>query len=286
MNKRYLAIALTVIAFCSTLPASAQLKLPRVSQKSTISQVIGLTDITIVYSRPGVKGRAIWGALVPWDQVWRTGANEATMFTVTDDVRINGQKLPAGSYSLHTLPGRESWAVIFNKVADQWGSYEYDASKDALRVMVKPETAPLEEWLTFSFPEVSMNAATVNMRWEKIRIPFRIEVDTAAKVMAASRSAVASAKADDWKSGYTAANYAFEQKMTNTDEQMQWLNASLKVEENPYNLRLKAQMQAQAGHKAEAIATAEKALAIARKSEKKIDTTQLETMLSEWKKKK
>ncbi|HVT03323.1 MAG TPA: DUF2911 domain-containing protein [Thermoanaerobaculia bacterium] len=286
MNKRILATALTVIALCSALPALAELKLPRVSQRATVSQTIGLTEVTIVYSRPGVKGRTIWGALVPWDQVWRSGANEATMFTVSDDVLVNGQKLPAGSYSLHTIPGRESWTIILNKVADQWGSYSYDVAKDALRVTVKPEAAPFEEWLTYSFPDVSMSSANVNLRWEKVRVPFRIEVDTAAKATAASRAAVSSAKADDWKTPFSAARFAFEQEMSNTDEQMQWMTQSLKAEENPTNLGLKAQMLARAGKKKDAIATAEKAIAIAGKSEKKIDTTQLEKMLAEWKSKK
>jgi len=286
MNKRTLSIILTVIALCSTLPASAQLKLPRVSQKATVSQTIGLTDVTIVYSRPGVKGRTIWGGLVPWDQVWRSGANEATTFTVTDDILVNGQKLAAGSYSLHTIPGKENWTIIFNKVADQWGSYDYDATKDALRVSVKPETAPLEEWLSFSFPDVSMSSATVNLRWERTRVPFRIEVDTAGKAMSASRTAVSGAKADDWRTPYQAANFAFEEKMANTEEQTQWLNQSLKVVENPTNLGLKAKMQARAGNTAAAIATAEKAIAIAKKSDKKIDTTELERMLTEWKAKK
>src|SRR5205085_4953821 len=127
------------------------------------------TDVTITYSRPGVKGRVIWGELVPYDKVWRTGANEATTIAFSEDVKINGQALPAGTYSLHTIPGKDMWTIIFNKQAEQWGSFKYDQSKDALRVQVKPQDGPMQEWMMFSFPNVNANSATVELAWEKLR---------------------------------------------------------------------------------------------------------------------
>src|SRR5436189_249966 len=114
-------LAAALLAF----PVAAQLKLPAVSQHASVTQTVGLTDITITYSRPGVKGRTIFGGLVPYGQVWRTGANLATQFAVSTDVMVEGQKLPAGTYSLHTIPGRDLWTIIFNKDAGQWGSFSY-----------------------------------------------------------------------------------------------------------------------------------------------------------------
>src|SRR3982751_1127810 len=124
---RKFALTLALI----TLPVLAQqAKQPRVSPDQTLKQTVGLTDITITYSRPAVKGRQIWGALVPYDQVWRTGANDATTITFSDDVTINGKPLPKGTYSLHTIPGKEQWTIIFNKTAKQWGSFNYDQAQD------------------------------------------------------------------------------------------------------------------------------------------------------------
>ncbi|PYQ58291.1 MAG: hypothetical protein DMF58_15905, partial [Acidobacteria bacterium] len=126
-----------LLAIGLALPLTAQqqqapqLRTPRASQKQVVTQTVGFTDITINYSRPGVKGRQIWGALVPYDKVWRTGANEATTITFSDDVTVNGQPLPKGTYSLHTIPSKDEWTIVFNTTANQWGSFNYDPAKDA-----------------------------------------------------------------------------------------------------------------------------------------------------------
>jgi hypothetical protein len=134
--------------------------------------------------------------IVPYGHVWRAGANEATMFVVTDDVLINGQKLAAGSYSLHTVPAKDEWTIIFNGTANQWGSFTYDAAKDTLRVKAKPEwVADNQEWLAYSFDPVTDNSAQVNIRWEKIRIPFTISIaDVNATTLAHLRTQVGAAK--------------------------------------------------------------------------------------------
>src|SRR5437867_8124832 len=163
----------------------------RPSQKASVMQTVGVTDITITYSRPAVKGRTIFAdapptmaarakgeatldnqnerqkgePIVPWDHVWRAGANEATMFQVTDDVLINGQPLKAGSYSMLAKPGKEEWTIIFNNDSGQWGAFTYDATKDALRIKTKPQTmSDNQEWLIYSFDPVTENSATVNLR--------------------------------------------------------------------------------------------------------------------------
>jgi hypothetical protein len=224
---------------------------------------------------------------VPWGHAWRTGANEATQFVITDDVLINGQKLPAGSYSLHTVPTKDEWTIIFNSVANQWGSFNYDATKDTLRVKVKPEWVnENQEWLAYSFDPVTETSAQVNIRWEKIRVPFKVEVPNVKELtIQKARAAVAAAKADDWRTPLQAANYIFLSDDTaNTAEAMGWLEQSIKIKETFQNLYSKARVLASQGKTQEAVATGEKALALGK--EAKANTADLEKRLAEWKAKK
>jgi hypothetical protein len=154
------------------------MKKVRVSPKAGVEQIVGLTDINISYSRPGVKGRKIWGDLVPYNKVWRAGADEATKFTFSSDVIIEGKKLPAGSYSFFVIPNEKEWTLIFNKTADQWGAFEYNESQDALRIKVKPKKSEHQEWLAYTFSDMAKNSAIINLVWEKIKVPFKIEVTT------------------------------------------------------------------------------------------------------------
>jgi hypothetical protein len=314
--KRFYApsFVLSLLVFFVTPFASAQVRTPRPSQKASVMQTIGVTDITITYSRPGVKGRTIWGdplpeqastkgeatldnqnvrpkgaPIVPWGHAWRTGANEATQFVVTDDVWINGQKLPAGSYSLHTVPTKNEWTIIFNSVANQWGSFDYDPAKDTLRVKAKPEwVAENQEWLAYSFDPVSDNSAQVNIRWEKVRVPFTVEVkDVKALTLEKARAAVAAAKPDDWRTPLQAANYVFQsddKTPATAAEAAGWLEQSLKIKETFGNLYTKARLLATQGKTEEAIVAGEKALALGK--EAKANTGDLEKRLAEWKAKK
>ncbi len=253
------AILSTLILLMAT-SAFAQVRTPRVSQNSTLMQTIGLTDMTIKYSRPGVKGRAIWGALVPYDKVWRTGANEATTITFSDDVWINGQKLAKGSYSLHTIPGKDQWTIIFNSVADQWGSYSYDQTKDTLRVTAKPEAAPHAEWLTFEVPELTTDTAKVAIRWEKIVVPFTVDTKSTERTMNSLRNAMS----PDWRTPYSAASFAFDNKGAALDSEMNtWIDQSIAVKQNANNLWLKARIAQRAGNKADAVRYGEMAIAAA-----------------------
>ena len=301
---------LPVILFAAAMTALSQapaVRTPRPSQKASVMQTIGVTDVTITYSRPGVKGRKIWGdppaelaagtatlddqnkrpkdmVIVPYGHVWRTGANEATQFEVTDDVLINGQKLPAGSYSLHTIPGKDEWTIVFNGTANQWGSFNYDEKKDTLRVKAKPESlTENQEWLLYSFDPVTDNSAQVNIRWEKIRVPFTVEVkDVKAVTLAKMRAAVAAAKPDDWRTPLQAANYVFlsEDKMDPT-EAIGWLEQSIKAKETFGNLYSKARLLASQGKTQEAIAAGERALVLGK--EAKANTADLEKRLADWK---
>jgi hypothetical protein len=241
-------------------PAPPQLRVPRASQKQVVTQTVGFTDIAITYSRPGVKGRQIWGGLVPYDKVWRTGANEATTIAFSDDVTINSQPLSKGTYSLHTIPSKDEWTIVFNTTANQWGSFNYDPAKDALRVKAKPQSAPFAEWMTFEFPQVSPDQATVAIHWENLSVPFTVATNTTQKVLADARAAVAAAKPDDWQTPLRAATFAIENRV-DLDEANRWLDQSIKANENIRNLFEKARAQAMAGDRKAAIATAQKAIA-------------------------
>ena len=172
-----LSIITAIIFFLSSSTFSQQKEEKvRISPKASVSQTVGFTDITISYSRPGVKGRKIWGGLVPYDKVWRAGANEATKITFSTDVIIDGKTLPAGSYGFFAIPGKDEWTLIFNKVADQWGAFEYNEAEDALRINVKPEKNNFTEWLRYEITKTSDTTAVVSLEWEKLKVPFNVEV--------------------------------------------------------------------------------------------------------------
>jgi hypothetical protein len=279
--RKPLLISLLVAgtAFAALAQQPPSFTTPRPSPKATTAQQIGLTDMTIVYSRPGVKGRQIWGTLVPYDKVWRTGANEATTFAVSDDVKINGQVLPKGTYSLHTIPGKDEWIVIFNKTADQWGSYSYDTGQDAVRVKARPEAADFREWLSFDVPDVSTDSARVVIRWEKVAVPFTVTTNTSEKVLASARAAVAAAPATDWSVPLRAATFALDSK--NMADAQAWLDKSLAVEQNINNLYLKARFEAANGHKAEAVKAARAAIAKATDKDKE-EVGAIEKSIATW----
>lgn len=284
-----------------------QLRLPAPSQKATATQTVGVTDITIVYSRPGVKGRTIWGdapatmaarasgeatlddqnkrqkgePIAPWGHVWRTGANDATQFIVSDDVLINGQPLKAGKYSLHTIPGKDEWTIVFNEDYGQWGSFSYDAKKDALRVKAKPQmVAENQEWLMYTFDPVTDNSAQVNIAWEKMRVPFTVSIkDVTALTLEKARAAVAAAKPDDFQTPLRAARFAIANK--DADEGMRWLDQSIKVKPTFGNLSAKAQALYAAGRKDEAFAVAEQAIQQGKTD--KVDTAAFEKRVADMK---
>lgn len=276
-------LSLCPVAALATLmlvPAAwaQQLDLPRPSPKATVTQTVGLTDVTILYCRPSVRGRAIWGGLVPYDQVWRTGANEATTITFADDVTIEGTKLPAGTYGLFTIPGKDEWTVIFNKGAKQWGAYEHKQADDVLRIKVKPQATEFHELLTFAFPVVTTESATVAIVWEKLAVLFTIKVDTVDKVLAAARKAI-----DDWRLPYRAATFCLDNNV-NLAEARGWMDKSIAMKETMYNLAGKARFLALDGKKADAIALAKKAIAVGKTADPKADTAMVDNLIKEWEK--
>ena len=278
-----LLVALVAAASLADASSAADLKLPRTSQKAQVMQTVGLTDVTITFSRPGVKGRTIWGDLVPYDKVWRTGANEATAITFSTDVKVNGQPLAAGTYSLHTIPTKNDWTVIFNKKADQWGSYSYDEKEDALRVQVKAQPHEFTEWMEFSLPDIDVDKATVALDWEKLRVPFEIQVETIEHALTNARAAMASLAADDHQTAFSCANFAFQNNVA-PDEARQWIDKSISIKETWLNLRVKADMLAKEGKTAEAIKFGEKAIAVGKKDAPADEIAKIEKQVAEWKK--
>ncbi len=268
-----------LVLLLSVPVVAAELKLPRASQRASVSQTVGLSEVSITYSRPAVRGRNIWGELIPYGIVWRAGANEATTISFSDDVTIDGQKLPAGTYSLQAILSKEQWTLIFNKVARQWGSFDYDPSQDALRILVKPRPAEYEELLTFSIQRVTQSSADVVLQWEKIKVSFNFEVDTISKVLPGVRAAVAEAKADDWNTPLRAAAWAFENGAV-PDEALDWIEKSIAARETFENLSLKARLLARAGRNHEAAAVARRAIEAAQSATPKIDPGELEKWLA------
>jgi hypothetical protein len=190
--KRLSIISLTVIlSFLLVLPSTtlAQRNQVRASLKGSVMQVLGVdTEITITYSRPGVKGRKIWGELVPYGMApgnkysndkpypWRAGANENTTIEFNKDIKIEGHALPAGKYGIHMIPSEKDWTIIFSKNNSAWGSFQYNQEEDALRITVTPVKAPHQEWLIFGFDDLAGNSATAYLHWEELKVPFKIEL--------------------------------------------------------------------------------------------------------------
>lgn len=188
LNYKLLALAAVIQLGVSHMTV-AQEKTIQPSQLAKVTQFIGNdTEITFTYSRPGVKGRKIWGELVPYGLEpgnkysdnkpfpWRAGANANTTVELSKEVKVEGKILPAGKYSIHMIPSEKEWTVIFNKVNDQWGSYKYDESQDALRITVTPVKAPFEEWLTYGFEDITNTSTVAYLHWEKLKIPFKMEI--------------------------------------------------------------------------------------------------------------
>src|ERR1035441_7266546 len=258
-TMRRSATLAVLAAAAAAAPALAQLATPRPSPNATVSQVVGVTKIEVVYSRPHVKGptrkeeRVIWGELVPWDKVWRTGANAVTKITFDGDVMVEGQKLAAGSYGLYTIPGKTEWTVIFNKVTTG-EPFDY--------------------------------AAVLALEWEKLMVPVSLTDDTKAQFLANAKDAVAKAKADDWQTPLTAARYLYDNKYA-LDDAARWLDKSIATKATFGNLSTKANALAAEGKTKEAIATAEKALATGAAAEQKPSSeavAALEKKIAEWKK--
>ncbi|HEX9252374.1 MAG TPA: DUF2911 domain-containing protein [Ignavibacteriaceae bacterium] len=267
-----LILIFTVISF------TQDFKTPRPSPDATVSQYVGVTNITVDYSSPAVKGRKIWGELVPFGQVWRTGANEATTITFTDAVSINGNELAAGTYGIHSIPNANEWEIIFSKDTPVDGSSTFDPKKEVLRIKVKPEEHHFMERMTFLFKDATENSVNVNLVWEKLKVSFKVDVKTQELTLQKARDAF------KWNQLMAAATYSLEQN-TNLDEGFKWIQASILINENYWNTRILAQYYSKMNKKADAISTMEKAIDLGRKMQSApFDFDRMKQMLADWKK--
>lgn len=277
---------LSILVFVLNVGIFAQLTLPRESSGATVTQTIGDTKVTIVYHRPNTKGRKIWGELVPYGEVWRSGANENTVFETSRDVTINGQLLPAGKYGFHTIPNKDEWILIFSKDNDKWGSFSYDAKQDALRVKVAPQKSnEMRETLIYEFEPVTNRSAQVVLSWEKLRVPFTIDIgDVYARSLEQIREAIKNRKEDDMRPLSQGASYVLTYKLKeNYDEAIGWLDTALKIRETFGGLAAKARILAETGKIAEAVSVGEKAVAVGKAANPPANTSDFEKTIAEWK---
>lgn len=284
--KSKLSIIIFTLIF--SVCAFAQMTLPRDSQRQEVSQTVGDTKISIVYHRPNTKAREVWGKLVPYGEVWRTGANENTTFEVTNDVTINGQALPKGKYGLHTIPNKNEWIFIFSKVNNIWGSFDYDKKNDAIRVKVTPTISPMHETMSLGFGDVTANTTEIVLVWENLKVGFAVNVgDVGGRTLTAIRTAIEARKPEDARPLNQGANFVLANKLKdNYSEAMTWLDKSISIKETFGNLAMKARMFGETGKVTEAIMTGEKAVMVGKAATPAVDTTDFEKMIAEWKTKK
>ena len=202
LTPLFLGLAASLAGATAAAHAQARLTLPEASPAARVQQTVGLTEIAVSYHRPAVGGRKVWGDLVPYGEVWRTGANENTTISFSSDVKIGGKPLRAGTYGLHAIPTAKDWTVIFSTAITSWGSFSYDPKEDALRVTVTPRPMPvLEERLSYRFDDPTATKVTLVLAWEKLGVPIPIEVETPKVVMASIRGELrgtAGFAADNW----------------------------------------------------------------------------------------
>ncbi|WP_138992148.1 DUF2911 domain-containing protein [Larkinella sp. C7] len=264
MKKISILATLTLVAQL----ASAQIKLPQASPGATLIQTVGTTDFTITYSRPSLKGRAALGAqtpLAPFGQLWRTGANGATNFKSTTDVMVQGQKLPAGSYSVFTIPNQSEWTLIFNKnptaSAEEGIPNGYKKEEDAIRVQIKAEKVSRpRETFTIDISDLTDSTANLNFYWADTRAIANLKVDVMANAQANVEKAVAD-KPEDAGILQAAANWNLS-KNRNLDQALAWADKSIGLKETYSNLWIKAQILSKMGKVAEALPLAQKALVV------------------------
>jgi predicted negative regulator of RcsB-dependent stress response len=201
-------LIIAVLFASATAHAQAGLKLPEQSPAATVIQTVGLTDITVVYHRPAVNGRAVWGQLVPYNEPWRAGANENTTVQFSTDVKVGGKALKAGTYGLHMIPTQKEWTIAFSNMSTAWGSFSYDQKEDAVRVTVTPRTVPTaQERLLFRFDDPGDTKTTLVLAWDKLEVPIAIEIETPKIVMANIRGQLRGPAGFTWQGYNQAANY-------------------------------------------------------------------------------
>lgn len=244
---RKIALVLTLLTAPTVLAA---IQLPQASPSIRVEHAVGVSKVEVTYHRPAVKGRAIWGDLVPYGKVWRLGANNATTLTLSHPARVNGHDVPAGQYALFAIPTPESWTLILNRKAQQWGAYFYDPKEDLLRFDVKPRSGEHAEWFAIDVTPASDRVLNAVVKWEKLQVPFTIEFDTAGIVWKNIETELSSPAAT-WESWHNAARYAW-QNGQRLDDALTWIDKAHSLKESFWNYELKALILRKLGRTEEA----------------------------------
>lgn len=279
MKKSFSLFTAFCVAILFAVSANAQLALPQASSKASVMQTVGLTEITIEYSSPAVKGRTIWGDLVPYDEVWRAGANAATKVTFSEDVKIGGKEVKKGSYSLFVIPRKSAdWSIILNSNPAASASAR-KANEDVVEVKVKPVTVSHRENLSYSISDFTDSRANIALEWEKQRLPLVVETNTATQAEANIGKLLNSS----WRDYNNAARYMIEKG--NLDKAMEYVNTSIALNEVWWNHWVKAQILHQKGMNKDAYTHAQKAKELGDKNPQGFFfQTDVEQALKTWKK--
>lgn len=266
MHRRLLALAVLVSAPSLLHAQNYRLELPWPSPHATVSQVVGLTTLSVDYHRPGVNKRVVWGGLVPWDSVWRAGANENTVLSSTSAFTVGGITLPAGRYGVFMIPTRTTWTIALSKQSNAWGAFSYDASEDAVRFVVTPVAAEFTERLQYNFDDPTNTSVTLTMRWEKLAVSFPLSVNTSVVVLDSLKSQLRNLPrfwAPAWQqaAGWALAN------TTNLDLPSVWADSAILVEPTFASYSVKARVLDRQGRHAEADSLRQAHLASANEAE-------------------
>jgi hypothetical protein len=263
MDHRYsVAAAIGALCLASGMVSAQAPELPAPSPLARVEQRVGVTDFSVEYSSPGVKGRTIWGELVPYNELWRTGANAATKLEASTAFNFGGKNVAAGKYALYTIPGKDSWTVILNSKHDAGGTRGYDEKKDVARITVKPEAAPPRERMTFIFSNTTDDATRLDLEWEKLRLSIPITVET--KEIALAN--VDKALGDAWRPHFTSARWLLDNN-GDLDKALAYIDTSIQIKPTWWNNWVRAQVLAKQGQRGEAVAAAEKAQALGKGDE-------------------
>jgi hypothetical protein len=281
MKKLFCVLTIVMASFT----IQAQVKIPQMSPKSTLNQVVGLTDVEVVYSRPSARGRVVFGNLIPFGKLWRTGANENTTVSFSEDVLIGGKTLAKGKYALFTTPNADSWEVVFYTKTDNWGNPEvWDEKNVALKTTIKSEILDKAvESFTIGISNLDPNFAFLDLSWEKVLIAIKFEVPTQKAAIASIEKALAGPTAADY---FASAQYFYQSNGDQT-KTLVYVNKALEMnKEKPfYYYRLKSLIQAKLGDKKGAIETAKIGLAAAEVAKNQDYVKMNQDSIEEWSKK-
>ncbi|SDD51153.1 Protein of unknown function [Algoriphagus faecimaris] len=262
MKKSFSLLVMGLFLWVGSLSAQ-QLQMPQASPSAKISQKVGLTDVLVEYARPSTKGRKIFGELVPFGQVWRTGANAATTLEFSTEVMIEGNTIPAGKYALYSIPGKNEWTIVLSKNTELWGSIGYNSNDDILRFQVEPKKlSRLYETFEISFNNMTDNGADLSLKWENTRVDFRITTEVDPIVMAQIQEFVIDTKTENPTLLYSAANYYFTNQK-DLNQAYTWISSSVDSDPKYWTVHLKAKIEAALGKKADAIQSAQKSMEMA-----------------------